>query len=88
MTFPPSILPAALLAALTLTAVAHAEGPPPPAAADVVVMKGDKNRDGFITRDEADAKMREHWDHWDRNGDGKIDAGEYAIGIKAGGAKP
>lgn len=85
MDYVPLIRASTLLILLALggTATAGERVQAPSPSSDTVIMQGDKNRDGFISRDEADPKMLEHWTHWDSNGDGKIDAGEYAIGIQA-----
>ncbi len=47
------------------------------------MMKMDIDKNGFISRHEADPEMRAHWKQWDLNEDGKIDAGEYSSAAKA-----
>ncbi len=39
--------------------------------------KRDKNGDGFLDRTEATGKLRDEFDRWDENRDGKIDFAEY-----------
>jgi hypothetical protein len=44
-------------------------------------VKLDKNRDGFVTKDEANARLRKNWAKFDRNQDGKVDSAEYAAAV-------
>ncbi|WP_028080498.1 hypothetical protein [Solimonas soli] len=43
-------------------------------------VKLDKNHDGVVTKDEADARLRKAWSKYDANHDGKVDSAEYAAG--------
>jgi len=43
-------------------------------------VKLDKDRDGYVSKDEADARMRKAWSKFDANGDGKVDSAEFAAG--------
>lgn len=54
-----------------------------PGNANTAIMKEDRNKDGVVSQKEASAQMREHWAQWDRNGDGVIDATEYAMSAPA-----
>jgi hypothetical protein len=41
--------------------------------------KTDKNKDGYITKDEFESQVRSRFDAYDTNKDGKIDADEFRV---------
>jgi len=85
----------AALAALLFSGIAAAQIAPPipdPEATTMpkdVLTTNDKmafldiNKDGFISRQEADSSMLKDWKKWDTNNDGVIDPGEFNAGSKA-----
>ena len=48
-----------------------------------IIAAGDKNGDGFLTEDEFQEKDRANFPKVDANGDGKVDAAELDLAIKA-----
>jgi Ca2+-binding EF-hand superfamily protein len=79
---------AVLAAALLLTGAGHAQVQPDPKKlppelaellkldADAFLKKYDKNRDGFVTKEELPDFLAKNFERSDRNGDGKLDRTE------------
>ena len=67
-----------LLPALCGAGAAHAQ-PPTAVTPEFVMANNDLNKDGIITREEADKagrQLAQNWDTFDLNKDGKVDTGE------------
>ncbi len=91
----PRCLTTALLACLAMGTILHAADPKkpeklPPAlqqllkgSADDFIRRFDKNRDGYLTRDELPPRLAQNFDKLDRNGDGKLDRQEVAQLLRA-----
>lgn len=54
----------------------------PTSMPDPKMLRMDRNGDGRIGRQEADASIKQNWDRWDVNGDGYIDTAEFSAGGK------
>jgi Ca2+-binding EF-hand superfamily protein len=87
------VLPALLLSGSLVLAVAAADPQPPqnlpPALAEFLkdspekfLESYDKNKDGFLTLDEAPPFLKRLFERLDTNGDGKLDKDELAAGQK------
>ena len=77
----PSIWLAAMLASASFSAWAQAPTTlptDPTTSPSAEMLKLDKNGDGVVSKQEADAKLSKNWDKWDANKDGVIDAAEFA----------
>lgn len=61
---------------------------PAPASARVInkkLMKLDRDKDGVISKAEADADMKLHWEQWDFDKDGVVNVTEFTSGMSLNG---
>jgi len=72
---------------MTPTQKMPADIPAPPSARVIneKLMKLDRDKDGVISKAEADADMKLHWDHWDFDKDGVINVTEFTSGMSLNG---
>lgn len=61
---------------------------PAPASARVInekLLKLDRDKDGVISKAEADIDMKLHWDKWDFDQDGVVNVTEFTSGMSLNG---